>query len=162
MSPRDIEIIVSRFFREDNVKEQSNRDDLITGYMEINLGVTTMQVELCGDTDELVANQKQISESELCNEEKKRDFAACGNFQKKRERAKKRAKACSGRCYLKNTKWFKRFFILRWEIAFQQRNEKCSFECVHEEMRQMLHRNQFLMMSLCAKSNNKKKTRKTF
>uniref|UniRef100_A0A7S0GNE1 Uncharacterized protein n=1 Tax=Proboscia inermis TaxID=420281 RepID=A0A7S0GNE1_9STRA len=161
MSPRDIEIIVSRFFREDNVKEQSNRDDLITGYMEINLGVTTMQVELCGDTDELVANQKQISESELCNEEKKRDFAACGNFQKKRERAKKRAKACSGRCYLKNTEWFKRNFS-RGKLYFNREMSKCSFQCNHEKMRQMLHRNQFLMMSLCAKSNNKKKTRKTF
>jgi len=90
MSPRDIKVIVSRFFREDNVKEQSNRDDLITGYMEINMGVTTMQVELCGDTDELVANQEQISESELCNEESRNETSQPAEVSKRNEKEQRK------------------------------------------------------------------------
>mmetsp|Transcript_8487 Transcript_8487/g.10710 ORF Transcript_8487/g.10710 Transcript_8487/m.10710 type:complete len:735 (+) Transcript_8487:481-2685(+) len=124
MSPRDIKVIVSRFFREDNVKQQSSRDDLITGYMKIKLGVTNMPVELCGDTDELVANQEQISESESCNEESKNETPQPAEVSERNEKEQRKVSKLAPEDAILRIQSRSRGILLRGEIAFQQRNEQ--------------------------------------
>ena len=124
MSPRDIKVIVSRFFREDNVKEKSNRGDLITGCMKIKLGVTNIPVELFGDTDELVANQEQIGESELCNKESKNETLQPAEDSERNERGKRKlSKLALGDAILR-IQSRPRGILLRGKIAFQQRSEQ--------------------------------------